>query len=115
MARAGLFAHYWSHMMGGVFKSLDVKGIACALYDNAARDCCGIIRLACVWGRGYVSLIVAFGDNEVCNKILFSIIKPLYGKLFYTNYISSCSEIYGDSDGSKRYLIQYDIWKCRLI
>ena len=52
---------------------------------------------------------LAFGENKVCNKILFSIIKPLYGKLFYTNYISSCSEIYGDSDGSKRYLIQYDI------
>ena len=50
-----------------------------------------------------------FGENGVCNKILFSTIKPLYGELLYTNYISSCSEIYGDSDGSKRYLIHYDI------
>ena len=99
--------------MGGVYKALDVKGIACALFDNAVTGCCGMVGLACVLGKGYVffesGIRRNFGENGVCNKILFSIIKPLYGELLYTNYISSCSEIYGDSDGSKRYLIKYDI------
>ena len=85
MARAGLFAHCCSHMMGTVYEALDVKGLACVLIDSAIRDRCGIIRLARVWGRGYFFLIVAFDETsakmEFATKYFF-----LLSNHFMTNY-----------------------------
>ena len=61
------------------------------------------------WAKATFSLKVAFGETsakmEFATKYFF-----LLSNHFMANYsVQIIYHLYGDSDGSKRYLIQYDI------